>query len=61
MFSILGLISKEAFAGGEKPVSLPDPLIEERKKRELEREVELKNAREEALKNGFEPRKITVS
>ncbi|MCE2682196.1 MAG: biotin synthase BioB [Cryomorphaceae bacterium] len=61
MFSILGLISKEAFAGGEKPVSLPDPLIEERKKRELEREVELKNAREEAFKNGFEPRKITVS
>jgi biotin synthase len=61
MFSILGLISKEAFAGGEKPVSLPDPLIEERKKRELDREVELKNAREEALKNSFEPRKITVS
>jgi biotin synthase len=61
MFNILGLIPKEAFAGSEKPVSMPDSLIEERKKRELEREAELKNAREEALKNGFEPRKITVS
>jgi len=61
MFNILGLIPKEAFAGSEKPVSMSDPLIEERKKRELAREIELKNAREEALKNGFEPRKITVS
>jgi biotin synthase len=61
MFNILGLIPKEAFAGSEKPVSLPDPLIEERKKREMEREAELKGAREEALKNGFEPRKITVA
>ena len=61
MFNILGLIPKEAFAGSEKPVSMPDPLIEERKKRELEREDDLKNARQEALNNGFEPRKITVS
>jgi hypothetical protein len=36
-------------------------LIEERKKREMEREAELKVAREEAQKNGFEPRKITVA
>ena len=61
MFNILGLIPKEAFAGSEKPVSMSDPLIVERKKRELAREIELKNVREEALKNGFEPRKITVS
>jgi len=31
MFDILGLVAKEAFADGEKPVSHPDPIIEAKK------------------------------
>lgn len=57
MFSILGLIPKEPFADGEKPVSQPDQIIEEKKRKEAEKELH----REEARKGGFAPRKVTVS
>lgn len=56
MFDILGLVPKEAFADGEKPVSEPDPIIEARKEKERLRAIQL----EEARSQGFEPRKITV-
>lgn len=56
MFEILGLIPKEAFASGEKPVSQPDPIIEAKKEKARLRAIEL----EQAKTNGFEPRKITV-
>jgi biotin synthase len=59
MFEILGLIPKQSFADGEQPVSYPDPLIEERKLKEAERELQLKAAREKAEQAGFEPRKVT--
>jgi biotin synthase len=59
MFEILGLIPKQSFADGEQPVSYPDPLIEERKLKEAEREAQLKAAREKAEQAGFEPRKVT--
>ncbi|MBN9295046.1 MAG: biotin synthase BioB [Flavobacteriia bacterium] len=57
MFNILGLIPKEPFADGEKPVSQPDQIIEEKKRKEAEKELR----REEARKGGFTPRKVTVS
>jgi len=60
MFQILGLIPKEAFAEGEKPVTLPDEKILERKRKEAERAAELDNARSQAREQGFEPRKIKV-
>lgn len=56
MFEILGLVPKEAFADGEKPVSEPDPIIEARKEKDRLRAIQL----EEARSKGFEPRKITV-
>lgn len=56
MFRILGLVPKEAFADGEKPVSGPDPVIEARKEKERLRIIQLEKAR---AKN-FEPRKITI-
>jgi biotin synthase len=56
MFEILGLIPKEAFADGEKPVSKPDAIIEERKAKEAARAKQL----EDAKASGFEPRKVTV-
>jgi biotin synthase len=59
MFDILGLLPKEPFKDAEQPVSLPDEKIEERKRKEVQRELELKEAREQALQNGFEPRKMT--
>jgi biotin synthase len=55
MFQILGLIVKEPFQDGEKPESKPDPIIEERKRKEAERQAELEAARGQK----FEPRKIT--
>ena len=58
MFEILGLIPKEAFADGEKPVSEPDAKIIERKQEEVRRAAELVTAREKAKTEGFEPRKI---
>ena len=59
MFDILGLIPKEPFKDAEQPVSIRDEKIEERKRKETQREMELKEAREQALQNGFEPRKMT--
>jgi biotin synthase len=61
MFEILGLIPKQAFSEGEKPVTEPDEKILERKRKEAEREAELEKARNEAREQGFEPRKITVA
>jgi biotin synthase len=58
MFEILGLVSKEAFSTGEKPVTEPDPSIDARKATEAAREQELAEARKEA--GAFEPRKIVV-
>eukprot|EP01041_Mallomonas_annulata_P029016 gene29016-50934_t len=49
MFKILGLIPKEAFQDGEKPVSEKDPIIEARKEKERLREIQL----EEAKQAGF--------
>ena len=63
MFDILGLIPKESFADGEQPISLPDPIIEERKKKEAARAEELASARAKVEANGkenFTPRKVTV-
>ena len=59
MFDILGLVPKEPFKDGVQPVSLPDAQIEARKRKEKEREAELKLARENAIQEGFEPRKVT--
>jgi biotin synthase len=59
MFEILGLIAKEPFQDGEQPVSKKDPIIEERKRKEAERQAELEAAKAVALANGFQPRKIT--
>ena len=60
MFKILGLEPKEAFADGEQPVSEPDPIIEERKKKEAARAKELEEARAKAKDESFQPRKVTV-
>lgn len=54
MFNILGLIPKEPFQEGEKPVSQPDAMIEEKKKKAAERQLALERARKE----GFSPRKV---
>ncbi len=59
MFDILGLIPKEAFADGEKPVSQPDPIIEARKEREAQRAAELEAAKANRDPQ-FNPRKVTV-
>lgn len=59
MFDILGLIPKEAFADGEKPVTLPDEKIIARKEKEAQRAQELAEAK--GKKADFEPRKITVT
>ena len=60
MFKILGLEPKAAFADGEKPVSHPDAIIEEKKIKAAEREAELAAAREKAIAEGFQPRKVTT-
>lgn len=59
MFKILGLTPKVAFADGEQPVTVPDPIIIERKKKEADRAVALAEAREKV--EGFEPRKVTTA
>jgi biotin synthase len=61
MFDILGLIPKQAFADGEKPITEPDEKILERKRKEAERAEELKAAREGVRDEQFQPRKIIVS
>jgi len=53
MFHILGLIPKQAFADGEKPVSQPDPIIEAKKEQAAARAKELEEA-------SFQPRKVIV-
>lgn len=53
MFDILGLVAKEAFADGEKPVSNPDPIIEAKKAKAEARAKELEEA-------SFQPRKVNV-
>lgn len=58
MFKILGLTPKEAFADGEKPVTKPDEIIEEKKRKAILREKELLEARSKAKAEGFEPRKV---
>lgn len=59
MFDILGLVPKEPFQNGEQPVSLPDAKNEERKRNEEKRQSELLEARQQALNEGFEPRKMS--
>lgn len=59
MFDILGLVAKAPFVDGEKPQTLPDEKLEENKRKQAQREEELKAAR--GKKEGFEPRKIVVS
>ena len=58
MFNILGLLPKEAFADGEKPVTEPDEKIIARKQKEARSIAELEAAREKVKSEGFEPRKI---
>jgi len=60
MFEILGLIPTQPFAKGEKPVTMPDAKIEERKQKEAARAEELAQAREKAKDPNFQPRKINV-
>ncbi|HLP53495.1 MAG TPA: biotin synthase BioB [Fluviicola sp.] len=57
MFEILGLIPKEAFAEGEKPVTKADPIIEARKEKEAQRAAELAAAKKDP---NFTPRKVVV-
>lgn len=58
MFDILGLTAKTAFQDGEQPISKPDAINIEKKKKQKARELELANARSEV--KGFEPRKVTT-
>lgn len=58
MFEIFGLIPKEAFADGEKPVTEPDEKVMARKHEAARREAELKAARENVSAGDFEPRKV---
>lgn len=60
MFEILGLIPKQAFADGEKPVTEPDQKIIDRKQKEAERAAQLAEASLKIREEGFEPRKISV-
>jgi len=57
MFEILGLIPKEAFTEGEKPVTKADPIIEARKAKEAQRAAELAAAKKDP---NFTPRKVVV-
>lgn len=60
MFKVLGLVPKEAFADGEKPVTKEDPILTARKEKERLRAEELAAARQKARPEGFEPRKVTI-
>ena len=57
MFEVLGLIAKEPFANGEKPVTLPDEKIIERKRKEAERAAQIE-ANRGVKTEGFHPRKV---
>lgn len=60
MFRVLGLIPKAPFAEGEQPETKPDAIIVERKKKEVARAIQLKEAREKLEADGnFKPRKVT--
>lgn len=59
MFKILGLVSKEPFADGEKPVTEADPILQARKEKEAQRVKELAEAREKVSDPNFQPRKIS--
>ena len=60
MFKILGLISKAPFAEGDQPETKPDSIIDERKKKEAARAIQLKEAREKIKADeNFQPRKVT--
>lgn len=61
MFDILGLIPKESFQDGEKPVTLPDEKIIARKQKEAERAAELAAAKSKPKDPNFEPRKVSVT
>jgi len=61
MFRILGLTTKEAFADGDQPVSKPDPINEEKKRKSEAREKELAEARAKLKPEGFQPRKVTIA
>ncbi|MFT5777491.1 MAG: biotin synthase [Crocinitomicaceae bacterium] len=60
MFDILGLIPQKAFKDGEKPVSHPDPIVDERKRKEKARAEALAAAKLKPKTEGFMPRKVTV-
>ena len=60
MFDILGLIPKTAFQDAPQPISEPDEILLKKKEEDRVKEEALISAREEALKNGFEPRKVTT-
>ena len=57
MFKILGLVTKEPFQEGEKPVTEPDEIILERKRKEEARAIELAEARKN-IPADFQPRKV---
>ncbi len=57
MFKILGLVTKEPFQEGEKPVTEPDEIILERKRKEEARAIELAEARKN-IPTDFQPRKV---
>lgn len=61
MFDILGLIPTQPFQKGEKPISKPDAIIEERKQKEKERQLLWEQAQKKEKDNCFTPRKITVT
>ena len=58
MFKILGLVTKAPFQDGEKPVTEPDEIILERKRKEEARAQELAEARKN-IPADFKPRKVT--
>ena len=57
MFKILGLVTKEPFQEGKKPVTEPDEIILERKRKEEARAIELAEARKN-IPADFQPRKV---
>jgi len=59
MFDILGLISKEPFTQGEKPVTIPDEKVLARKKQEHERKIAIEAGRGKKAED-FQPRKIVI-
>ncbi|MFT6245974.1 MAG: biotin synthase [Salibacteraceae bacterium] len=61
MFRILGLTPKAAFSDGEQPVTEPDPILIERKRKEAERAQKLAEARAKVKDDSFQPRKVTVA